>query len=285
PDINHVRHALECAELMVVIDIFRTETAELAHVVLPGASFAEKDGTFSNTERNVLRVRKAVEPVGDSRPDWQIICDLSTRFGLPMHYESPEAIFEEIAQVTPSYAGLSYERLEHGGIPWPCPSKDHPGTPILHKDRFTRGKGLFHAIEYRPPEELTDDEFPLQLTTGRFFPHYHTGTMTRNSPTLHEEMPEGYAEIHPEDAARIGIKVGEYARILSRRGEVVTRMVLTDTVDEGTIFMSFHFMEANANFLTNPALDPICKIPEYKVCAVRVEKLAGEQAQTTAAAS
>jgi formate dehydrogenase alpha subunit len=285
PDINHVRHALECAELLVVIDIFRTETAELAHVVLPGASFAEKDGTFSNTERNVLRVRKAVEPVGDSRADWQIICDLSTRFGLPMHYESPEAIFEEITQVTPSYAGLSYERLERGGIPWPCPSKDHPGTPILHKDRFTRGKGLFHAIEYRPPEELTDDEFPLQLTTGRFFPHYHTGTMTRNSPTLHEEMPEGYAEIHPKDAARIGIKAGEYARILSRRGEVVTRMVLTDTVDEGTIFMSFHFMEANANFLTNPALDPICKIPEYKVCAVRVEKPASEQDQTAVAAS
>jgi len=285
PDINHVRHALEQAELLVVIDIFRTETAELAHVVLPGVSFAEKDGTFSNTERKVMRVRKAVAPVGDSRPDWQVICELSTRFGLPMNYESPEAIFEEITQVTPSYAGLSYERIEGGGISWPCPSKDHPGTPILHKDRFTRGKGLFHAIEYRPPEELIDEEYPLQLTTGRFFPHYHTGTMTRNSPTLHGEMPEGYAEIHPEDAAKIGIKTGDYARILSRRGEVMSRMVLTDSVDQGSIFMSFHFMESNANFLTNTALDPICKIPEYKVCAVRVEKPADEEQQETAAAS
>ncbi len=283
PDTNHVRHALEKAELLVVIDIFRTDTAELAHVVLPGASFAEKDGTFTNTERRVLRVRKAVEPVGEARPDWQIICDLSTRFGLPMSYESPQAIFDEIAQVTPSYAGLSYERLEAGGIPWPCPSKDHPGTPVLHKERFTRGRGLFHAIEYRPPDELVDDEFPMQLTTGRFFPHYHTGTMTRNSPSLHDEMPEGHVEIHPADAARLGIKTGDLAKIASRRGEVIARMVATDTVDPGTIFMSFHFMEANANVLTNPALDPICKIPEYKVCAVRVEKLNGENVQGEAA--
>jgi len=166
-------------------------------VVLPGVSFAEKDGTFSNTERSVLRVRKAVEPVGESRPDWEIICDLSTRFGLPMSYASPSEIFDEIAKVAPSYGGLSYERLEKGPIAWPCPTSDHPGTPILHKDRFTRGKGLFTAIEYRPPEELTDEEFPLQLTTGRYFPHYHTGTMTRNSPTLHGEMPEGHVEINP----------------------------------------------------------------------------------------
>ena len=284
PDTNHVRHALEQAELLVVIDIFRTDTAELAHVVFPGVSFAEKDGTFTNTERRVLRVRKAIEPIGEARPDWQIICELSTRFGLPMSYESPEAIFQEITQVTPSYAGLSYERLEAGGIPWPCPSKDHPGTPVLHKDRFTRGKGLFHAIEYRPPDELVDDEFPMQLTTGRFFPHYHTGTMTRNSPSLHDEMPEGHVEIHPEDAAKIGIKSGQLAKIVSRRGEVIAKMVATDTVEPGTIFMSFHFMEANANVLTNPALDPICKIPEYKVCAVRVEKLDGQASEAASGA-
>ncbi len=283
PDTNHVRHALKQAELLVVIDIFKTETAELAHVVLPGVSFAEKDGTFTNTERKVLRVRKAVEPEGDARPDWQIICELSTRFGLPMSYESPEAIFKEITRVTPSYAGLSYERLEGGGIPWPCPSEDHPGTPVLHKERFTRGRGLFHAIEYRPPDELVDDEFPLQLTTGRFFPHYHTGTMTRNSPSLHDEMPEGYVEINPLDADRLGIKTGEFAKIVSRRGEVIAKMVATDTVDVGTIFMSFHFLESNANVLTNPALDPICKIPEYKVCAVRVERLNGQKTNKAAA--
>ena len=206
PDSNHVKHALESAEFLAVIDIFLTDTAKLAHVVLPGASYAEKDGTFSNTERMVLRVRKAVEPVGEARPDWQIICDISTRFGLPMSYESPSEIFDEIATVAPSYAGLNYERLEKGGIPWPCPSADHPGTPVLHTERFTRGKGLFHAIEYRPPEELIDEEFPIQLTTGRYFPHYHTGTMTRNSPTLHGEMPEGHVEINPVDAEKLGLK-------------------------------------------------------------------------------
>jgi formate dehydrogenase alpha subunit len=276
PDVNHVKHALESAEFLAVIDIFLTDTAKLAHVVLPGVSYAEKDGTFSNTERMVLRVRKAVEPVGEARPDWQIICDISTRLGLPMSYESPSEIFDEIATVAPSYAGLNYERLEKGGIPWPCPSADHPGTPVLHTERFTRGKGLFHAIEYRPPEELIDEEFPIQLTTGRYFPHYHTGTMTRNSPTLHGEMPEGHVEINPLDAAKLGLKNHEAAKIVSRRGEVVSKVLLTDLVDPGMIFMSFHFMEANANVLTNPALDPICKIPEYKVCAVRVEKIEAE---------
>jgi predicted molibdopterin-dependent oxidoreductase YjgC len=201
-----------------------------------------------------------------------------------MSYASPSEIFDEIASVAPSYAGLSYERLDKGPIAWPCPSKDHPGTPVLHKERFTRGKGLFHAIEYRPPDELVDDEFPMQLTTGRYFPHYHTGTMTRNSPTLHGEMPEGHVEMHPADAAELGLKDREPARVVSRRGEVVSKVLMTDLVEPGTIFMSFHFMEANANVLTNPALDPICKIPEYKVCAVRVEKLVQEQAAAESAA-
>lgn len=285
PDVRHVKHALQEAEFLAVIDIFLTDTAKLADVVFPGAAFAEKDGTFSNTERNVLRIRKAIDPPGDARPDWQVICDISTRFGLPMNYESPEKIFDEIAQVTPSYAGLSYERLESGGIPWPCPSKDHPGTPILHKERFTRGKGLFHAVEYRPPEELADEEFPILLTTGRFFPHYHTGTMTHNSPTLENEMSEGHIEMHPYDAKDLGISSGEDCRIISRRGEVVTKAIVTDVVEPGTIFMSFHFMEANANVLTNPALDPICKIPEYKVCAVRVEKIEAQASPELSAAA
>jgi formate dehydrogenase major subunit len=282
PDVSHVKQALEAAEFIAVIDIFLTDTARLADVVLPGVSFAEKDGTFSNTERNVLRVRKAIEPVGEARPDWQIICELSTRVGLPMNYGSPSEIFDELTKVTPSYGGLSYERIESGGIPWPCPSADHPGTPILHKDRFTRGRGLFHAIEYRPPDELTDDEYPMQLTTGRYFPHYHTGTMTRNSPSLHEEMPEGHVEINPLDARDLGLQDKDPARIVSRRGEVVSKVVLTDRVPRGMIFMSFHFMEANANVLTNPALDPICKIPEYKVCAVRVERVETEEPSVAA---
>ncbi len=283
PDANHVKHALESAEFLAVIDIFLTDTAKLAHVVLPGVSFAEKDGTFSNTERRVLRVRKAVEPVGEARPDWEIIADLSTRFGLPMQYDSPEAIFDEMKGLTPSYRGITYERLEKGGIPWPCPEEDHPGTPILHIGRFTRGKGLFHAIEFRPPVELIDDEYPTQLTTGRFFPHYHTGTMTRNSAALHREMPEGHVEVNPEDAAAWGFKDGDEAKLISRRGEVTTKVRVTDVVKKGTVFMSFHFMEANANVLTNPALDPICKIPEYKVCAVRVEKPAKDQEPAAAA--
>ncbi len=272
PDVNHVKHALESAEFLCVIDIFLTDTAKLAHVVLPGVSFAEKEGTFTNTERKVMRVRKAVEPMGDSKPDWEIIRDLSTKFGLEMKYESPEEIFNEIAELTPSYGGLDYQRLEQGGIPWPCPTKEHPGTPVLHTQQFSRGKGLFHAIEYRPPEELADDDFPLQLTTGRFFPHYHTGTMTRNSPSLHSEMPEGYFEIHPDDAAKLGIKNNDWAKVSSRRGEVLSKAHVTDLVSPGVVFMSFHFMEANANALTNAALDPICKIPEYKVCAIKVEK-------------
>ncbi len=279
PDARHVKHALQEAEFLAVIDIFLTDTAKLAHVVFPGVSFAEKNGTFTNTERKVMRVRKAVEPVGESRTDWRIICDLSTRFGLPMSYESAEEIFNEIRQVTPSYAGLTYERIESEGIPWPCPNKDHPGTPILHTERFTRGKGLFHAIEYRPPDELADEDYPVLLTTGRYFPHYHTGTMTRNSPTLHNEMPEGHFEIHPYDARTLGIKNLEECRVSSRRGDVVTRAFITDSVEPGTIFMSFHFMEANANELTNTALDPICKIPEYKVCAVKVEKLEADLAE------
>lgn len=272
PDTNHVRQALQSADLLAVIDVFLTDTAKLAHVVLPAACFAEKDGTFTNTERNVLKVRKAVDPPGESRPDWEILIEIGNRLGLPMQYQKPSDIFDEMASLTPSYSGLDYLRLERGPIAWPCPSKDHPGTPILHTERFTRGKGLFRAIEYRAPAELPDEEFPMQLTTGRCFPHYHTGTMTRNSRSLHNEMPEGMAEMNPADAQRLGIGHNDLARIVSRRGEVISKVSVTDRVEPGIVFMSFHFMEANANVLTNPALDPICKIPEFKACAVRVEK-------------
>ena len=272
PDSAHVEKALSNTELLVVQDIFLTPTAELAHVVLPGTSFAEKDGTFSNTERRVLRVRQAIEPVGESRPDWQIIQELSTRFGYAMEYDSPEAIMEEIASLTPSYGGITYDRLEGEGLQWPCPDTDHPGTKFLHKDGIVRGKGLFHAIEYKPPAETVDDEFPFWLSTGRVFAHYHTGTMTRNCPSLNAEISEGFLEMNPVDAGSIGVSQGDEVKVASRRGHITAKTMVTERVKQGLVFMPFHFIENRANVLTNPAHDPIAKIPEFKVCAVRVER-------------
>jgi formate dehydrogenase alpha subunit len=274
PDRTHVEKALKQAELLVVQDIFLSPTAELADVVLPGTSFAEKDGTFTNTERRVQLVRQAIEPIGDSKPDWEIIQELSTRFGYPMHYGSAAEIMEELASLTPAYGGISFDRLEGEGLHWPCPNKDHPGTKFLHKDKFARGLGLFHAIEYKPPAETVDEEFPFWFTTGRVHVHFHTGTMTRNSPSLHAEMPENRLEINPEDASRLGIHEGDQVCVTSRRGQVTAKVGLTERVEQGVVFMPFHFTESCANVLTNPAHDPIAKIPEFKVCAVKVEKAA-----------
>ena len=271
-DIQHVEEALRSLDFLVVQDIFMTETAQLANVVLPGVSFAEKDGTFTNTERKVKRVRKAMEPIGDSRQDWEIICDLSTRMGYEMSYADPSQIMEEIAQVTPSYGGIHYDRIEEDGLHWPCPNREHPGTPFLHKDRFSRGRGLFHTVEHLPPAELPDEEFPYMLTTGRMYVHYHTGTMSRRSPSLNKEVEEGYVEINPEEAKALKISQGEHIKICSRRGEIEIKADLSERVKRDTIFIPFHFAESAANVLTNPALDPIAKIPEYKVCAVRIEK-------------
>ena len=271
PDADHVKKAFEKIDFLVVQDIFLTPTAQMADVVLPGVSFAEKDGTFVNTERRITRVRKAVDSAGEARPDWQIIQDISTAFGFEMSYQTPEEIFNELAALTPSYAGVTYERLEGEGIQWPCPTPEHPGTPYLHKDgRFARGKGLFHAIEYKGPAETVDEEYPLWMTTGRVYAHYHTGTMTRNSAALAAEIPEGVLEIHPEDAAELNLCDGARVNLASRRGEIQTRIMTTDRVEKGVVFMPFHFEEANVNRLTNPAFDPIAKIPELKVCAVRV---------------
>jgi predicted molibdopterin-dependent oxidoreductase YjgC len=269
-----VEKALKTADLLVVQDIFLTPTAELAHVVLPATSFAEKEGTFTNTDRRVQLVRQAIEPVGESRPDWDIIQEISTRFGYPMKYDGPEAIMDEIAGLTPSYGGISFERLEGEGLQWPCPNNEHPGTKILHKDQFTRGKGLFHAIEYKPPAETVDDEFPFWLTTGRVYAQYHTGTMTRNSPTLNREVDEAYLEMHPEDASRLNVRERDEVRVASRRGRITAKAMVTKRVEQGVVFLPFHFVESRANLLTNPAHDPIAKIPEYKVCAVKVEKAA-----------
>jgi len=274
PDISHAEEALEKLEFLVVQDIFLSETALLADVVLPAASFAERDGTFTNTERRVQRLRKALEPVGDSRPDWWLTCQLGERMGgNGFDFEHPSQIMEEISSLTPSYGGISYQRLEDGGLQWPCPTTDHPGTPILHSKLFARGKGRFIPLEYKPPMELPDNEYPLVLTTGRSLYHFHTGTLTRKVEGLNILRGEGLVEINPEDASSLGIADGEMVKVISRRGEVVARAKATDVSPVGVVFMTFHFAESPANRLTNPALDPVSKIPEYKVCAVRIERM------------
>ena len=270
PDANHIREGLENLDFLVVQDIFLTETAQLADVVLPAASYAEKDGTVTNTERRVQRIRKAIEPVGESRPDWQIICDLSERMGFPMPYGSPDEILNEVADVTPSYGGIRPDRLENGGLQWPCPDRDHPGTPYLHKGQFTRGLGKFTPAEHKEPLETVDDDYPMVLTTGRQLYHFHA-VMTRKVPGLNVLSPEATVEIHPLDADRLGIADEDLTKVTSRRGNLIAKAEVTDVAREGTVFMTFHFKEAAANILTNPTLDPVSKIPEYKACAVRVE--------------
>ena len=274
PDASHVREALSRLEFFVAQDIFLSETAELAHVILPAASFAERDGTFTNTERRIQRVRKAIEPIGNSRADWLITCQIAQRMGAKgFDFKHPSQIMDEIAALTPSYGGISYQRLESGGLQWPCPTREHPGTPILHSQQFSRGKGRFMPLEYKPPAELPDDEYPLMLTTGRSLFQYHTGTMTRKVKGLNTFMGEEKAEINPEDASSLGIADGDRIKITSRRGEVTARAKITEASPPGVIFMTFHFAESPTNILTNTALDPVSKIPELKVCAVRIKKL------------
>jgi len=273
PDADHAIKAMQALELLVVQDLFLTETAILADVVLPAASFAEKDGTFSNTERRVSRVRQAIPQVGQAKPDWQIICEIAGHLGYPMKYAGPEEIFEEIRRVTPSYAGISYQRLEAGGLQWPCPNAEHPGTVYLHKDRFSRGLGMFFAIEHRDPAEMPDAEYPLYLTTGRLLYQYHSGTMSRRAPGLVEKAPECRVEMAAADAASYGIADGQQVRIRTRRGKITAKAQISDKAIPGTIFLPFHYAEASANKLTNAALDPVSKIPEYKVCAVQIEKV------------
>jgi len=275
PDVGHVEEALRSLDLLVVQDIFLTETAQLAHVVLPGSSFAEKEGTFTNTERRVQRVRKAVEPPGEAREDHVIIMELAERLGYPMRFRDTAEIMEEIASLTPSYAGISHARLEERGIQWPCPSPDHPGTPVLYKDAFPRGRGRLTPVHYRPADELPDEDYPFLLTTGRLLYHYHSGSLTRRVRGLVEKVGRGWVSLNPDDAARLGIREGDGVRLTSRRGTMVSRAHISSRLQPGTVFATFHFREENANLLTNPALDPVSKIPELKVCAVMVEKLEG----------
>ncbi len=273
PDTSHIKKALQSLDFLVVQDIFLTETARFADVVLPGCSFAEKDGTFTNTERRVQRVRKAIEPVGESKADWEIICSLAEKMGFSMGYKSAEDIMEEIGKVTPSYGGITYDRIDRVGIHWPCPDRDHPGTPILHKGSFARGKGKFSIVEYIPPAELPDEEYPLLLSTGRILYQYHTGTMTRKVRGLEEIAPECFVEIAPEDAEKFNITDGDRIKVVSRRGEIEVLAKVSLRIGEGIVFIPFHYAEAAANVLTNPVFDPVSGIPEFKVCAVRIEKI------------
>jgi formate dehydrogenase alpha subunit len=276
PDLNHCEASLKHLDFLVVQDIFLTETAQLADVVLPATCFAEKDGTFSNTERRVQRVRRAVAPPGEARGDWEILAEVATRMGCPMHYEDSRAVFEEIRKVTPSYAGLTYDRIDAEGLHWPCPTPEHPGTPVLHAIQFTRGKGLFHAVDYLEPDEKIDAQYPLYLTTGRVLYHYHTGTMTMKSEGLMDRVPESFVEISRQDADQYGLADNALVNVASRRGAIQARVKVSEKAVSGTVFIPFHFAKAAANRLTNAALDPVSKIPEYKVCAVRLSG-AGEQ--------
>jgi len=269
PDIGHAREALRNLEFLVVQEIFPNETAWLADVILPVASFAEKDGTFTSTDRRVQRVRQALPPPGEACGDWQIICELAEKMGHHFNYSSAAQIMDEIAALTPIYGGIHYDRLEGAGLQWPCTDRNHPGTPFLHKDKFSRGRGRFHAVEYVPPSELTSEKYPIVLTTGRVLEHWHTGTMSRRAAALRKLYPNGLAEINPADAARLGIWEDEMVTIFSERGRVEATAHITEKSPPGLVFMSFHWHEAPANILTNPAIDPVAKIPEYKVCAVK----------------
>jgi len=279
PDLHHVEKGMKNVEFMVVQDIFMTETAQFANVVLPAACYAEKDGTQTSTERRVQKWRKAQDPPGEAKADWQIFCELAKHMGFEKQfpYKSAEDIFTEISKVTPSYGGMDYTRLEKPeALHWPCPTKEHPGTPILHKEKFTHpdGLGIFTPIEWKPAAEVPDKDYPLIMTTGRCIWQWHTGTMTRRSENLEREEPTGWVEINPEDAKALGIRDKEMVKAITRRGQIEIGARVTKDIKKGVVFMPFHYAECAANLLTNNALDPVAAIPEFKACAVRLEKIA-----------
>lgn len=277
PDVNHTVKALKSLDFLVVQDIFLSDTASLADVVLPAAAFAEKDGTFTNTERRVQRVRKALSPPGEAKEDAWIISELSERMNFPMRYGHIEEVFQEIGNVWPGVKGITYGRIEKLGIQWPCPTIDHPGTPYLFKGGFPRGKAPFSVVNYTPSKELPDREFPFMLSTGRHLYHYHTGTMIRKGDALNSIAPEAYVELNSRDAKKLSVLNGEKVKVSSRRGSIDIQVKISKRVDHGRVFIPFHYREAAANILTNTALDPVCKIPELKVSAVKIEKIAAAE--------
>jgi formate dehydrogenase alpha subunit len=272
PDLNHAEHCLRSMDFLVVQDLFLTETAALADVVLPGISWAEKLGTFTNSERRVQFGRPAVPAPGDARADWWIIGEIARRMGYDgLTYESPREIMDEINRLTPIYGGTSYDRIGEMGLQWPCLDAEHPGTPILHVGKFSRGLGHLSAVDWQPPAEEPDQDYPFIFTTGRVLYHFHTGSMSRRSEGLDAIYPEAVVEINTGDASRLGIGDGDMVKVASRRGEVQAKALVGGRTDPGVIFMPWHFAEAAANKLTIAALDPTGKIPEFKVCAVKVE--------------
>ena len=273
PDINHVERALKKCEFLVVQDIFLTETAELADVVLPAGTFAEKDGTFTSTDRRVQRIRRAIPDVGESKVDWEILSEIMRRLGYENKFQTSEQIMDEIASLTPQYGGISFTRLENESLCWPCPDAKHPGTPTLHMKAFSRGeRAKFIPHQYKASAELPDAEYPYLLTTGRVLYQYHTRTMTGKNEGVNQIAGWSYIEINPADAKRLGVADGGMLNVKSRRGEVVTKARVTDKLKEGVVFMPFHYADSPANKLTNAALDPIAKIPEFKVCAVTISR-------------
>lgn len=275
PNLEHTKKSLEKLEFLVVQDIFLTETAQLADVVLPAASFAEKEGTFANTDRHVLRVRKAVDMPGtEMMEDWKYITEISKRLGYPMEYDSPAQIMEEIASVTPSYGGIRYHRIEEEGLQWPCPDNDHPGTKFMHIESFPSGLGKIIPVEHNEKlqSELTDKNYPYILNTGRALYQYHTATMTRKSTPLNRYYPEPFVEINPEDVNALNLKDGETIKVISKKGEIQVRVKATDLVSPGELFLVFHFNEAPPNRLTHDILDPQSRIPRYKQTPCRIEK-------------
>jgi len=284
PDSAHIRKCLDSCEFIVLQEIFPSETSRYADILLPGASFAEKSGTFTNTERRVQMVNRAIAPLGSSWEDWRITSELAKRVILQgsrtvsvsnfsgWDYKDSSSIMDEIASLTPSYAGISHARLKSGErLQWPVKSMNDPGTPILHIDKFARGLGKFTATEHIPPAEIPDEEFPWLLSTGRVIYHWHGGNMTRRANGLSKVYSQSLIEVNPEDAQKLGINGKNRIRVTSRRGSIEAETWVTDRVPPGMIFANFHFPEASANELTIAALDPVAKIPEYKVCAVKLE--------------
>jgi len=272
PNQNHVIESLPKLDFLVVQDIFLTETARFADLVLPGSCFAEKTGTFTNTERRIQLLHKVVDPPGDAKDDFTILCMLGRALGLDYDYTDPAQVMDEMAEVTPIMAGVHFNRLGSAGLQWPCPADDHPGTRFLHAGKFTRGKGLFVVPGYTPPKEMPDKDYPFTLITGRMFSHYHTGTMTRRSSFLNREVDKAFVEINPDDADAHGIQDGDKVRLSTRRGSISTTARITPRMNRGAIFAPFHFSEAPANALTIEELDPISKIPEFKACAASLVK-------------
>jgi formate dehydrogenase major subunit len=275
PDIRHVERCLQSAEFMVCQDLYPTETTRFAHVIFPSAGWSEDDGTFTNSERRVSRVRKVSEPPGQAKPNWWIFRELAKRMGQSWPSASAQEIWDnEVTLLAPSLAGIKYNRIEHNGLQWPCTDESHPGTCFLHKDgEFSCGLGVFVPVDWTPPAEVPDQEYPFVLSTGRRLYHYHTRTQTGRVPGLNVLLSEETADVSPADAVKLGIKHGEQVRVRSRRGEVTLKAKVTDRIPPGMVWMAFHFRDACANWLTNPAYDPETLTAEYKACAVQIEKL------------